>query len=107
MKTDGPHAATSGDDFAMMRQMIYRRFERALKEDPERQLTSWPELLLIDGGRGQLNAVHEVLDELQLDDIAVVAISKGQTEMQAKGSFIFAGRTVLPCLWTAHPCIFL
>ncbi|MGB1182520.1 MAG: excinuclease ABC subunit UvrC [Candidatus Puniceispirillaceae bacterium] len=92
MKTDGPHAATSGDDFAMMRQMIYRRFERALKEDPERQLTSWPELLLIDGGRGQLNAVHEVLDELQLDDIAVVAISKGPDRNAGKEQFHIRGQ---------------
>ena len=92
MKSDGPHAATSGDDFAMMRQMIYRRFERALKEDPERQLTSWPELLLIDGGRGQLNAVHEVMDELGLDDIAVVAISKGPDRNAGKEQFHIRGQ---------------
>ena len=92
MKTDGPHAVTSGDDFAMMRQMIYRRFERALKEDPERQLSSWPELLLIDGGRGQLNAVHEVLDELQLDDISVVAISKGPDRNAGKEQFHIRGQ---------------
>ena len=92
MKSDGPHAATKGDDFAMMRQMIYRRFERALKEDPERQLTSWPELLLIDGGRGQLNAVHEVMDELGLDDIAVVAISKGPDRNAGKEQFHIRGQ---------------
>ena len=92
MKSDGPHAATKGDDFAMMRQMIYRRFERALKEDPERQLTSWPELLLIDGGRGQLNAVHEVMDELSLDDIAVVAISKGPDRNAGKEQFHIRGQ---------------
>ena len=40
----------------MMRQMLYRRFERALKEDPDRTTNSWPDLLLIDGGKGQLSA---------------------------------------------------
>ena len=95
MREDGLHAVTDGDDFAMMRQMIFRRFERALKEDPERESASWPDLLLIDGGRGQLNAVTGVMDDLGLDDICVVAISKGpdrnagreQFHMRAKKSF--------------------
>ena len=92
MKSEGPHAATTGDDFAMMRQMIYRRFERALKEDPDRQLTSWPDLLLIDGGKGQLSAVHEVMDALGLDDIAVVAISKGPDRNAGKEQFHIRGQ---------------
>ena len=57
MKRTVPNAVTDGDDFEMMRQMIFRRFERALKEDLGVSLKSWPDLLLIDGGRGQLNAV--------------------------------------------------
>jgi excinuclease ABC subunit C len=92
MKSEGPHAATTGDDFAMMRQMIYRRFERALKEDPDRQLTSWPDLLLIDGGKGQLSAVHDVMDALGLDDIAVVAISKGPDRNAGKEQFHIRGQ---------------
>jgi len=76
----------------MMRQMIFRRFERALKEDPDRQLTSWPDLLLIDGGRGQLNAVHEVMDELGLEDIAIVAISKGPDRNAGKEQFHIRGQ---------------
>ena len=92
MKSEGKHAASDGDDFAMMRQMIFRRFERALKEDPDRQLTSWPDLLLIDGGRGQLNAVHEVMDELGLEDIAVVAISKGPDRNAGKEQFHIRGQ---------------
>ena len=92
MKSEGSHAAATGDDFAMMRQMIYRRFERALKEDPDRQLTSWPDLLLIDGGKGQLSAVHEVMDALGLDDIAVVAISKGPDRNAGKEQFHIRGQ---------------
>ena len=95
MKDEGPHAVSQGDDFAMMRQMLYRRFERALKEDPERQLESWPDLLLIDGGKGQLSAAMEVMSQLGVDDIQLVAISKGpdrnagreQFHMQDKDSF--------------------
>ena len=95
MKKNGPHSVTQGDDFGMMRQMIFRRFERALKEDPGRETTNWPDLLLIDGGRGQLSAVTGVMDELGLDDICVVAVSKGpnrnagreQFHMRSKESF--------------------
>jgi len=76
----------------MMRQMIFRRFERALKEDPDRTSNSWPDLLLIDGGRGQLNATFEVLDELGITDIAVVAISKGPDRNAGKEQFHMRGK---------------
>ena len=91
MKEDGPYAVTDGDDFEMMRQMIFRRFERALKEDPGRESASWPDLLLIDGGRGQLNAVTGVMDELGLDDICVVAISKGPDRNAGREQFHMRG----------------
>ena len=87
MRKDGPHAVRQGDDFAMMRQMIYRRFERALREDPDRETNSWPDLLLIDGGRGQLNAVTEVLVELGLEDIMVVGVSKGPDRNAGREQF--------------------
>ena len=67
----------AGDDYAMMREVLSRRLSRALKEDPERQGASWPDLLLIDGGRGQLNVAREVLAELGLGDLPVAAIAKG------------------------------
>ncbi len=93
IRTDGQHGTQTGDDFAMMRQMIFRRFERALKEDPQRQLASWPALLLIDGGRGQLSAVSDVLNDLGLGaDIAVVAISKGPDRNAGKEQFHMADR---------------
>ena len=66
-----------GDDYSMMRQIMKRRFQRALNEDPERKTKNWPDLLLLDGGLGQLNAVTKVLEDMMLTDIPIVAISKG------------------------------
>lgn len=66
-----------GDDFAMMREVLERRFARAQKEDPEREKGDWPDLVLIDGGRGQLNAVRGVLDEMGIDDVPLVGVAKG------------------------------
>ena len=70
-------AITPGDDFAMMRAMLTRRFARLEREDPDRKGGEWPDLLLIDGGRGQLNSVLEVLGELGVHQIPVVAVAKG------------------------------
>jgi excinuclease ABC subunit C len=66
-----------GDDFGMMREVLSRRFRRAQKEDPDRSAGNWPDLVLIDGGLGQLNVAAAVLDELGIADLALVAISKG------------------------------
>ena len=72
----GPMAP--GDDFAMMREMLQRRFGRALKERAENDAApDWPDLLLIDGGAGQLSAVREILNDLGVHDVALVAIAKG------------------------------
>lgn len=67
----------AGDDFAMMREVLSRRFGRALKENPERDEEHWPDLVLIDGGQGQLEAARQVMTELGLDDIGLVGIAKG------------------------------
>ena len=91
MRDSGKYAVTDGDDFGMMRQMIFRRFERALREDPDRQTENWPDLLLIDGGRGQLNAVLEVLRELGLDDIMTVGVSKGPDRNAGREQFHIEG----------------
>jgi excinuclease ABC subunit C len=66
-----------GDDFAMMREVFERRFGRALKEDPEREQETWPDLVLIDGGAGQLSAARDILNEMGLHDIPLVGIAKG------------------------------
>jgi excinuclease ABC subunit C len=69
---------TPGDDFGMMREMLERRFSRSLKEQvPGEPPADWPDLLLIDGGAGQLSAVRDVLADLGVHDIKVVAIAKG------------------------------
>ena len=68
---------TPGDDFAMMREVLERRFGRALKETPDRDDPAWPDLVLIDGGAGQLSAVRAVLEDLGVADIKLVAIAKG------------------------------
>jgi excinuclease ABC subunit C len=92
IRQQGEKAAAGNDDFAMMRQMIWRRFERAFRADPDRQTDSWPDLLLIDGGPGQLGAVLEVLDELGLEDIQTVAISKGPDRHAGREQFHIRGR---------------
>src|SRR3546814_4951343 len=68
---------TPGDDFAMMREVLERRFGRLETSDPDRRSGDWPDLVLIDGGRGQLNAVCETLEEMGVHDVAIVGVAKG------------------------------
>lgn len=81
-----------GDDYGMMREVMTRRFRRALQEDPDRQSGTWPDLLLIDGGVGQLSAVSEVLADLAVDDLPVVGISKGPDRDAGHERFHIRGR---------------
>jgi len=69
--------AATNDDFAMMREVFQRRFARAQNEDPDRDAGDWPDLVLIDGGKGQLNAAREVLEDLGIEDVCLVGIAKG------------------------------
>ncbi|TAK09745.1 MAG: excinuclease ABC subunit UvrC [Rhizorhabdus sp.] len=80
-----------GDDFAMMREVLERRFARLEKEDPERRSGEWPDLLLIDGGKGQLSAVCEVLEEMGVQDVPVVGISKGPDRNAGREHFHLPG----------------
>ncbi|MBC2668159.1 excinuclease ABC subunit UvrC [Novosphingobium piscinae] len=66
-----------GDDFAMMREVMARRFGRAVSEDPDREGGTWPDLVLIDGGKGQMSAVRAVIEELGIEDLPLIAIAKG------------------------------
>jgi excinuclease ABC subunit C len=70
-------SAATDDDFAMMREVFTRRFSRAQEEDPDRDKGMWPDLVLIDGGRGQLNAARGVLEELGIEDVCLVGVAKG------------------------------
>jgi len=68
---------TPGDDFGMMKEVLTRRFKRLLKDDPDRQSGTWPDLLLIDGGAGQVSAVQGIMDEFGISDLAMVGVAKG------------------------------
>ncbi len=84
--------AAAGDDYGMMREVFTRRFSRALKEDPDRQKGDWPDLVLIDGGQGQLNAVVEVMEDLGIEDVAVASIAKGPDRNAGRERFFVPGR---------------
>ena len=66
-----------GDDFAMMREVFTRRFGRAQEEDPDRDQGTWPDLVLIDGGKGQMSVVKAALEELGIEDVPLIAVAKG------------------------------
>jgi excinuclease ABC subunit C len=81
-----------GDDYAMMREVFRRRFFRALKEDPERERGMWPDLVLIDGGQGQLTQAQATLAELGIGDVAIAAIAKGPDRNAGRERFFLPGR---------------
>ena len=96
---------TPGDDYGMMREVLERRFKRLLEENPRtvannvRDLITggaedqpWPDLLLIDGGQGQLNAAQETLSALGIVDVPVVAIAKGPDRDAGRETFFMTGR---------------
>ncbi|MCT8266184.1 excinuclease ABC subunit UvrC [Afifella sp. JA880] len=99
---------TPGDDFGMMREVLTRRFSRLLKEagprTPEEQTTedgseaqsdaipAWPDLVVIDGGKGQLSATLAVLKELGIEDQPVVSIAKGRDREAGRETFFMAGK---------------
>jgi excinuclease ABC subunit C len=69
--------AATDDDFAMMREVFQRRFARAQDDDPDRDSGQWPDLVLIDGGKGQMSSVKAALEEIGVDDVPLIAIAKG------------------------------
>ncbi|CAI8053168.1 UvrABC system protein C, partial [Geodia barretti] len=69
--------STAACDPATMREVLTRRFSRLIKEDPGRSGESWPDLVLIDGGAGQLGEARRVFADLGIADLAVAAIAKG------------------------------
>jgi excinuclease ABC subunit C len=80
-------AGANSDDFGMMKEVLTRRFERLLKEDPDRKTDMWPDLLLIDGGQGQVSAVAEIMSELGVEDIPMVGVAKGIDRDAGKEEF--------------------
>ncbi|SEQ14381.1 Excinuclease ABC subunit C [Thalassovita taeanensis] len=96
---------TPGDDFGMMKEVLTRRFTRLLKEDPDRDKGLWPDLLLIDGGAGQVSAVRQIMEEYGVEDIPMVGVAKGvdrdhgKEEFHRPGSRPFALRMNDPVLY--------
>ncbi|MFV0384480.1 excinuclease ABC subunit UvrC, partial [Paracoccus sp. (in: a-proteobacteria)] len=78
---------TPGDDFGMMKEVLTRRFQRLLKEDPDRQTEAWPDLLLIDGGAGQVSAVEGIIADLGVGDIPMIGVAKGVDRDHGKEEF--------------------
>ncbi len=97
---------TPGDDYGMMREVLERRFKRLLEENPRSTVgrvleavfkgddedQPWPDLLLIDGGQGQLKAAQETLSSLGVTDVPLVAIAKGPDRDAGRETFFMAGR---------------
>jgi excinuclease ABC subunit C len=83
---------TDGDDLAMMKQVLTRRFARLKKETEAGERDNWPDLLLIDGGAGQTAAVAEVMSEFGLSDIPMVGVAKGVDRDHGKEEFYRPGK---------------
>jgi excinuclease ABC subunit C len=84
--------AVAGDDFGMMREVLTRRFTRLLAEQEQADENQWPDLLIIDGGQGQLSAVKAVMDELGVEDVAVVGVAKGPDRDAGREHFYVPGK---------------
>lgn len=81
-----------GDDYAMMREVMTRRFKRAQEAEAAGEDVAWPDLLLIDGGKGQVSAVTGVLEELGVDHLPVVGVAKGPERDAGRERFVMPGR---------------
>ncbi|WP_299151914.1 excinuclease ABC subunit UvrC [uncultured Tateyamaria sp.] len=81
-----------GDDFGMMKEVLHRRFKRLQTEDPDREKGMWPDLLLIDGGAGQVSAVAQIMAEHGVEDIPMVGVAKGVDRDAGKEEFHRMGK---------------
>jgi excinuclease ABC subunit C len=87
--------ADEADDYAMMREVLSRRFSRAVKEGRGPGTPDWPDLVLVDGGPGQLSAAQGVLDELGIsNDVCLVCISKGPDRNAGREKFHQTGKAM-------------
>jgi excinuclease ABC subunit C len=94
---------TPGDDYAMMKEVLQRRFKRLLAPPVEGDkvkpkdddVPSWPDLVIIDGGRGQLNAVKEIFDELQLTGVTLMSVAKGPERDAGQETLFMPGREAI------------
>ncbi|MET0905416.1 MAG: excinuclease ABC subunit UvrC [Tardiphaga sp.] len=94
---------TPGDDFAMMKEVLLRRFKRLLAPPTDGEAAKrkdddvplWPDLVIIDGGRGQLNAVKEIFDELKLTDVTLMSVAKGPDRNAGRETLFMPGREAI------------
>jgi excinuclease ABC subunit C len=94
-----------GDDYAMMREVLQRRFKRlvsgpaegepAKARSDEDSFPQWPDLVVIDGGRGQLNAAKEILDALNLSQLSLLAVAKGADRDAGRETLFMPGREAI------------
>jgi excinuclease ABC subunit C len=95
-------ALTPGDDYAMMREVLTRRFTRLMKEEPApappegsedaEAFPQWPDLILIDGGKGQFDAARDILNGLGVSEVAVASIAKGVDRNAGRETFFVPGK---------------
>lgn len=85
-------ATMHGDDYAMMGEVFTRRFKRLAEEDPERKSGLWPDLVLIDGGQGQLNRALQVMADLGIPDVPLVGVAKGPDRDAGRERFFMLNR---------------
>ena len=75
----------------MMREVLTRRFKRALKDDPDRSQGNWPDLVIVDGGRGQLGIAEEVFAQLGINDVNLLGVAKGPDRNAGQERFYVPG----------------
>jgi excinuclease ABC subunit C len=102
IKSEGP---TPGDDYAMMREVLQRRFKRLAAASSEGEAAGpradddsfpqWPDLVIIDGGRGQLNAAREIFDTLGLTQVSLLAVAKGPDRDAGRETLFMPGRDAI------------
>jgi excinuclease ABC subunit C len=80
---------TPGDDFAMMREVMARRFGRLMDDNEPERDENWPDLVLIDGGKGQMSSVMQIVRELGVEDVAFIGVSKGPDRHAGRETFHF------------------
>jgi len=102
----GHDGFAAGDDYAMMKEVLTRRFSRALREDPDRTSGQWPDLVLLDGGKGQLTMGLEVFEELGIDDIAIAAIAKGPDRNAGRERIFLSDRSPAIELEPRNPALY-
>ncbi|MBT3909587.1 MAG: excinuclease ABC subunit UvrC [Rhodospirillaceae bacterium] len=103
-RDEGPdNGYAPGDDYAMMHEVLTRRFSRALKEDPDRTDGQWPDLVLVDGGKGQLGIALEVFQELGIEDVDLAAIAKGPDRNAGRERIFLPGAVSPITLQTRDP----